>query len=161
MKSERSHGNEAQPHTSGGLLSPLRNMPICTWTFKLTFKVKICLTVPSFSIEERGWNSLRVISVLLSFQNYFFPAFSSGVPNNEKIEGQKTANKDRGVKWIFRWVWIIEFQVRNSKRSGSDKLSQVTWGLWVSAKELMLSNCDAREDSWESLGQQGDQTSQF
>ena len=29
----------------------------------------------------------------------------------------------------------------------------------LSAKELMLSNCDAGEDSWESHGQQGDQTS--
>ena len=27
------------------------------------------------------------------------------------------------------------------------------------AKELMLSDCDAGQDSWESLGQQGDQTS--
>ena len=30
----------------------------------------------------------------------------------------------------------------------------------VSAEELMLSNCGTGEDSWESLGQQGDQTSQ-
>ena len=30
----------------------------------------------------------------------------------------------------------------------------------LSAKELMPSNCSAAEDSWESLGQQGDQTSQ-
>ena len=29
----------------------------------------------------------------------------------------------------------------------------------LSAKELMLSNCGTREDLWESLGQQGDQTS--
>ena len=29
----------------------------------------------------------------------------------------------------------------------------------LSAKELMLSNCGAGEDSWESLGQQGDQAS--
>ena len=28
------------------------------------------------------------------------------------------------------------------------------------AKELILSNCGAGEDSWESLGQQGDQISQ-
>ena len=28
-------------------------------------------------------------------------------------------------------------------------------------EKLMLSNCGAREDSWESLGLQGDQTSQF
>ena len=29
----------------------------------------------------------------------------------------------------------------------------------LSTKELMLSNCGTREDPWESLGQQGDQTS--
>ena len=36
-------------------------------------------------------------------------------------------------------------------------------GLWrkLSAKELMLLNCGAGEDSWESLGQQGDPTSPF
>ena len=30
----------------------------------------------------------------------------------------------------------------------------------LSTEELMLSNCGAGEDSWESLGQPGDQTSQ-
>ena len=30
----------------------------------------------------------------------------------------------------------------------------------LSTEELMLSNCGAGENSWESLGQQGDQTSQ-
>ena len=30
----------------------------------------------------------------------------------------------------------------------------------VSAEELMLLNCSIEEDSWQSLGQQGDQTSQ-
>ena len=36
-------------------------------------------------------------------------------------------------------------------------------GLWrkLSAKELMLLNCGVGEDSWESLGQQGDPTSPF
>ena len=36
-------------------------------------------------------------------------------------------------------------------------------GLWrrLSAKELMLLNCDVGEDSWESLGLQGDPTSPF
>ena len=35
-------------------------------------------------------------------------------------------------------------------------------GLWrrLSAEECMLLNCGVGEDSWESLGQQGDQTSQ-
>ena len=31
----------------------------------------------------------------------------------------------------------------------------------MSIEKLMLSNCGAREDSWESHGLQGDQTSQF
>ena len=35
-----------------------------------------------------------------------------------------------------------------------------SWTIKVSAKELMLSNCGVGEDSWDSLGQQGDQTSQ-
>ena len=35
-----------------------------------------------------------------------------------------------------------------------------SWTVKVSAKELMLSNCGVGEDSWDSLGQQGDQTSQ-
>ena len=30
----------------------------------------------------------------------------------------------------------------------------------LSTEEWMLSNCDTGEDSWEFLGQQGDQTSQ-
>ena len=34
------------------------------------------------------------------------------------------------------------------------------WALWGFQTELMLSNCGAGEDSWESLGLQGDQTSQ-
>ena len=33
--------------------------------------------------------------------------------------------------------------------------------LRLNTKELMLLNCGAGEDSWESLGQQGDQSSQF
>ena len=31
----------------------------------------------------------------------------------------------------------------------------------LNVEELMLLSCGAREDSWESLGQQGDQTSQY
>ena len=31
----------------------------------------------------------------------------------------------------------------------------------LSAEELMVLNCGAGEDAWESLGQQEDQTSQF
>ena len=34
------------------------------------------------------------------------------------------------------------------------------WTIKMSTKELMLSNCDDGEDSWEFPGQQGDPTSQ-
>ena len=34
------------------------------------------------------------------------------------------------------------------------------WTIKLSTKELILFNCGVGEDSWESLGQQGDQTSQ-
>ena len=35
-----------------------------------------------------------------------------------------------------------------------------SWAIKLSTEELMLLNCGVREDSRESLGQQGDQTSQ-
>ena len=48
--------------------------------------------------------------------------------------------------WFFQWSYMV-----------------VRVGLWrkLSAKELMLLNCGAGEDSWESLGLQGDPTSPF
>ena len=45
---------------------------------------------------------------------------------------------------IYKWYWVI---------------SKDTWFYYRSWR-LMLYNCDAREDSWESLGLQGDQTHQ-
>ena len=43
-----------------------------------------------------------------------------------------------------------------------EKPMDVTVGSYrrLNTKELMISNCGVREDSWESLGLQGDQTSQ-
>ena len=38
---------------------------------------------------------------------------------------------------------------------------EVNYKRKLSAEELMLLNCDVGEDSWESLGLQGDPTSQF
>ena len=36
-----------------------------------------------------------------------------------------------------------------------------SWPNVWTQEESMLSNCSVREDSWESFGQQGDQTSQL
>ena len=62
--------------------------------------------------------------------------------------------------------------IKKQRHHFSDKgLSSESYGfsnshvqMWVelwrvlSAKELMLFNCEAGEDSWDSLGQQGEQT---
>ena len=40
------------------------------------------------------------------------------------------------------------------------KVYFILWCSWLSIEDLILSNCGARENSQESLGQQGDQTSQ-
>jgi len=42
----------------------------------------------------------------------------------------------------------------------SPKINPCTYGHHIIDKELMLLNCDAEENSQESSGQQGDQTSQ-
>ena len=44
--------------------------------------------------------------------------------------------------------------------SGHVQLWELDYKRKQNAKELMLLNCGAREDSWKSLGQQGDQTTQ-
>ena len=50
------------------------------------------------------------------------------------------------VKTMFFQQWCTDVWVRSLRR--------------LSAKELMLSNCGARDEPWESLGQQGEQTRQ-
>ena len=48
---------------------------------------------------------------------------------------------------VFSLLWmVIRWELDHKKR--------------LSTKQLMLSNCDAGEDSWESLGPKGDQTCQ-
>ena len=70
---------------------------------------------------------------------------------------------------LFCFVWAgITYPIGGINSLAFRKWSNshiCTWLLvkpqiWLSAEELMLLNCSAGEDSWESLGQQGDQTSQ-
>ena len=62
---------------------------------------------------------------------------------------EKETFQDKGVAlglWFFQWSYM-----------------DVRVGLWrkLSTEELMLLNCGVGEDSWESLGLQGDPTSPF
>ena len=63
------------------------------------------------------------------------------------------------LQWNKIHVLEIIFQMRNYLWSCMD----VRVGLWrrLSAEELMLLNCGVGEDSWESLGLQGDPTGPF
>ena len=58
------------------------------------------------------------------------------------------------VKWIcyMSRLWFFQWSCMD-----------VRVGLWrrLNAEELMLLNCDVEEDSWDSLGLQGDPTSPF
>ena len=57
---------------------------------------------------------------------------------------------------------ILLTKVCQSYSFSSSHVQRWDFSPWrkLGAQELMLSNCDAREDSWESLGLQGDQTNQ-
>ena len=62
---------------------------------------------------------------------------------------------------LINWLLIIIYELRINSLTQVYGLNRV--GLWrrMSAEELMLLNGGVGEDSWESLGLQGDPTSPF
>ena len=77
--------------------------------------------------------------------------------------GVRTVNRDGGGKLWQETIWRDD--------TGEDTGADYRWTLYIvkeyeswttkrlSTKELMLLNCGVGEDSWESLGLQGDPTS--
>ena len=67
-------------------------------------------------------------------------------PGRLQSVGLQRVGQDWAPKWFFLWSCM-----------------DVRVGLWrrLSTEELMLLNCGVGEDSWESLGLQGDPTSPF
>ena len=69
--------------------------------------------------------------------------------------------------WHSLSLWSHHFMENRWGNSGNSvrqwSCMDVRVGLWrrLSAKELMLLNCGVGEDSWESIGLQGDPTSPF
>ena len=64
--------------------------------------------------------------------------------------------------------WKVKVKVTQSCPTLCDPMDYTVHGIlqartleWVSAEELMLLNCGVGEDSWESPGLQGDQTTPF
>ena len=58
------------------------------------------------------------------------------------LDNKGPSSKSCGFSSSHVWIWGLDHKRR------------------LNIKELMLLNCDVGEDSWESLGLQGDQTSQ-
>ena len=65
-----------------------------------------------------------------------------------------SALKSRGITWPTK-VCPVKAMVFPVVMHGYE-----SWAIKLSTKELMFLNCGVEEDSWESLGQQGGQTSQ-
>ena len=68
-----------------------------------------------------------------------------------------------GVSWLPTFASQSPIMKRTSFLGFQWSCMDVRVGLWrkLSAEELMLLNCGVGEDSWESLGLQGDPTSPF
>ena len=75
--------------------------------------------------------------------------------------------REQSVAEVLHVIPVTHFKMTTEKPSNQsyDSSRSPVW-MWVGSKrrlsieELMLLNCGAGEDSWESLGQQGDQISQ-
>ena len=85
-----------------------------------------------------------------------------------KIEGGRKRDDTGGNGWMasqtqWTWVWVGSGSWWWTGRPGmlqsmGCKESDMTeWLNWTESSPVMLSNCGAGEDSWESLRQQGDQ----
>ena len=88
--------------------------------------------------KSRPKSKLQYICVMTIFS----PDFTINYMTDIKKQSQQRSIESR--LWFFQWSCM-----------------DVRVGLWrtLSAKELMLLNCGVGEDSWESLGLQGDPTS--
>ena len=75
------------------------------------------------------------------------------------ISGSKGWNQPPLAKWMLK----MDGFPSKIKKTGKRRRMDVRVGLWrkLSAEELTLLKCGVGEDSWESLGLQGDPTSPF
>jgi len=112
------------------------------WKWKV--KVKLLSCVQLFTTP---WTAAyqALPSMGFSRQEYW-----SGVPLPSPMTNLDSILESRDITSLTK-LWFFQ-QLCVDVRVGPQRR--------LSTKELMLSNCGAGEDSWESLGQQGHQTSQ-
>ena len=109
---------------------------------------------------------VRQVRLLQPFKSPFV------IPSKRRISHRWTKQQPHLLQYDM--IAIIGFCCKKKKKESSLVTSKTLWffqwsctdvrvGLWrrLSAKELTLLNCGVGEDSWESLGLQGDPTSPF
>ena len=84
-------------------------------------------------------------------------SFPEWVPNKEAPESNGLCSS--GLPTKPRHVWTTEMDMASEVEAGA--ITKQERFFLTSIRHLLITlNCDAREDSWESLGLQGDPTSQ-
>ena len=129
-------------------------------------------------IQKKSTNYKGKIKISIQtcrdLENYLPHGLSYGIiweytPKNQGItqkveartENARISGYNKGKWWKKVWETALQQAQVTVNPDGSQSL-KMRAGPWrrLSAKELMLFNCGAGEDFWESCGQQGDQNSQ-
>ena len=125
-----------------------RRLPRVPWTARRCNQSFLKEISPKYSLE----------GLMLKLKLQYFVHLMQRTDSLEKnlmlgkIEDRRRRGRQR-MKWVGWHHWLYGHEFKQAVRVE----------LWrkLSTEELMLLNCGVGEDSWESLGLQGDQTSQF
>ena len=127
--------------------------------------------------RKRGWQRMRWLDGITGSMDMSLSKLWEIVEDREDwcdAVGGVVNRWTQLSNWITRW-WIHHFPYKGSSSQsyGFSRSHVWMWGLdhkegwvpknwwWIVMMEKMLLNCDAGEDSWESLGLQRDPTGQF
>ena len=135
------------PRSKHLLISWLQSLSAVIWSPKKIKSDTVSTVSPSIAHEIMGPDAMIFVFWMLSFK----PTFSlSTFPFIKRLFSSSSLSAIRVVSSAYLRLWFFQWLCMD-----------VRVGLWrkLSTEELMLLNCGVGEDSWESLGLQGDPTS--
>ena len=80
-----------------------------------------------------------------------------GVPQNQHLWRRREESQSIQKRFLSDWLTPGALELKGLFRDGQVLILSHLFFLLGGIKESMFSNCDTRENSWESLGQQGDE----
>ena len=136
------------------------------WVFQICWHIE-CSTLTASSF--RTWNSSAgILSPLLVLFIMMLPKITADGDCSHEIKrclllGRKVMTNLDSIFKSRDITWPTKVRLVKAMLFFLWSCMDVRVGLWrkLSAKELMLLNCGVGEDSWESLGLQGDPISPF